>query len=238
MADPRSGRPVGAAYNQRHGAAPGKSMAGYSEMTVATFGKPGRPREDRLLRQREIFLAVAPIILSEGARAVTMRRAAEAACLSIGGIYHYFPDRRSLLLHGAQPEATIRLCADFFEGVPYRDADHPWQIAAAFLDFQVEEARLVRPAIRAAVELGAGEFQCVVAAGIHRGTAEFVDALRRVLPDNDPRDLEALSRAIRRLILASVIDPNGSELELRESLRILLAGSFRGRLRHPRVGRA
>jgi hypothetical protein len=34
-------------------------------MTVAPFGRPGRRREDQLLSQREILLAVAPIILAE-----------------------------------------------------------------------------------------------------------------------------------------------------------------------------
>ena len=37
------------------------------------FGKVGRPAEDRLLRQREIFEAVAPLLLEVGARELTMR---------------------------------------------------------------------------------------------------------------------------------------------------------------------
>jgi AcrR family transcriptional regulator len=190
--------------------------------------RPGRPREDRLLRQREIFLAVAPIILAEGARAVTMRRAAQAACLSVGGLYHYFPNRRALLLHGAQPEATIRLCHDFFDGQsPYGADQSSWAMAASFVEFQMEELRLIRPAVRAALELGVEEFDKIVAAGLRRGTQEFVDALRRVLPDAEQRDLEGLSRAVRRLELASVLDPDSTDDELRAALRGLLARSFR-----------
>jgi AcrR family transcriptional regulator len=197
-----------------------------------TFRKPGRPPEDRALRQREIFMAVAPIILTEGARAVTMRRAAEAAHLSLGGLYHYFPNRRALLLHGGQPEATIRLCADFFEGRPaYENAENAWAMAASFVDFQLEEARMVRPALKAAMELGVGEFSDIVRAGIHRGTEEFVQALSRVLPDADQRDLEGLSRAVRQLEVAWMLDPERSDDDLRTALRGLLAVSFR-RPRH------
>ena len=65
-----------------------------------SFGKPGRPREDRLLRQREIFGAVAPLVLERGARRVTMRDAARAAYLSVGALYHYFPTKRDLYVAG------------------------------------------------------------------------------------------------------------------------------------------
>jgi hypothetical protein len=51
--------------------------------------KPGRPPEDRLKRQYEIFLAVAPLIERYGAKRLTMRQAARAAHLSLGGLYHY-----------------------------------------------------------------------------------------------------------------------------------------------------
>lgn len=172
-------------------------------------------------------MAVAPIILSEGVRGVTMKRAASAASLSVGGLYHYFPDRRSLLLHGAQPEATIRLCNDFFDGQPYASDEDPWRMAASFLEFQLVAARLVRPAIRAALELGADEFRGILEVGLERGTSEFIDALRRILPDHQHRDLEGLSKAMRRSILASVLDPRGTDAELREALRALLARSFR-----------
>ena len=100
-------------------------------------------------------------------------------------------------------------------------------MAASFVEFQMEELRLVRPAVRAALELGVEEFDKIVAAGLHRGTQEFVDALRRVLPDAEQRNLEGLSRAVRRLELASVLDPGSTDDEVRAALRGLLARSFR-----------
>jgi AcrR family transcriptional regulator len=76
-------------------------------------GKPGRPPEDRLKRQSEIFLAVTPLIERYGARRLTMRQAARAAHLSVGGLYHYFPTKRDLVLHALKPEAVARVCAEF-----------------------------------------------------------------------------------------------------------------------------
>ena len=72
------------------------------------FGKSGRPADDALLRQREIYQAVAPLILDSGARRLSMRMAARTACLSVGGLYHHFPTKRDLVLHGMQPVAVAR----------------------------------------------------------------------------------------------------------------------------------
>ena len=74
-----------------------------------TFGKRGRPLEDRLARQREIYTAVAPLILQKGAGELSMRQAARAASLSIGGLYYYFPTKRALVLHGLSPQALFNV---------------------------------------------------------------------------------------------------------------------------------
>lgn len=39
-----------------------------------------------------------------------MRQAAAAAHMSVGGIYHYFPSKRDLVLFVLSPEALQRLC--------------------------------------------------------------------------------------------------------------------------------
>ena len=76
------------------------------------FGKPGRPPEDRLLRQREIFAAIAPLIVERGVRGLTMRDAAKAAYVSVGALYHYFPTKRDLVLHPLKQEPLERFCHD------------------------------------------------------------------------------------------------------------------------------
>lgn len=43
------------------------------------FGKPGCPPEDKLARQREIYEAVAPLILEVGPRRLSMLEAARGA---------------------------------------------------------------------------------------------------------------------------------------------------------------
>jgi AcrR family transcriptional regulator len=63
------------------------------------------------VRQREISTAVAPLIEREGARRLSIRQA--AAGLSIGGLYHDFPTKRELVLHGLCLEAIVRRCQDF-----------------------------------------------------------------------------------------------------------------------------
>ena len=71
------------------------------------FGKPGRPPEDRIQRQREIWAAVSPLIEKHGARKLTMRKAAAVSFLSLGGLYHYFPEKRSLVLFGLDQAAHV-----------------------------------------------------------------------------------------------------------------------------------
>jgi AcrR family transcriptional regulator len=85
----------------------------FLEKMIMTSGKRGRPLEDKLARQREIYTAVSPLILQIGARELAMRQAARTASLSIGGLYYYFPTKRALLLHGLSPLALYRLCQAF-----------------------------------------------------------------------------------------------------------------------------
>src|SRR5690349_12680270 len=79
--------------------------------------KVGRPAEDQLARRREIYEAVAPLLMTFGARQLSMRQAARAACISVGGLYHYFPSKRDLVLHGLSWEARDRLCCEYRERI-------------------------------------------------------------------------------------------------------------------------
>ena len=68
-----------------------------AEMSEQPPRKRGRPPEDRFLRQCEIFEAVLPLLKRRGVRGLTMRDAAAAACMSVGGLNHYFPTKADLL---------------------------------------------------------------------------------------------------------------------------------------------
>ena len=114
------------------------------------FGKKGRPAEDRLARQREIYTAVAPLIEREGARRLSMRQAAAAACLSIGGLYHYFPTKRELVLHGLCREAILRRCEDFHAQFEHLVEADPQQYIKEGIDLIVSHVGFCRPALHAA----------------------------------------------------------------------------------------
>src|SRR4051812_40205875 len=118
------------------------------------FGKLGRPPEDRLGRQYEIYQAVTPLLLTVGARRLSMRDAAHAACMSIGGLYHYFPTKRDLVLHGLDLAARSRICAENRALLADLRAWDVERYLANYTDLTMTMLRFMRPAVLAALELG------------------------------------------------------------------------------------
>ena len=121
---------------------------------LVVLGKVGRPAEDKFARQCEIYEAVAPLILTVGARRLSVRQAARAACLSMGGLYHYFPTKRDLVLFALQPETLDRRCQDFHREYGELAARDPRLYFDLYVDFAVQGVRLWQPAIQAALEMG------------------------------------------------------------------------------------
>lgn len=189
-----------------------------------TFGKKGRPPEDRLARQREIYQAVVPLIMEHGARRLSMREAAQAACLSIGGLYHYFPTKRELVLHGLCPEAILRRCQDFHDQFePLTEVD-PQQYFAEGIDLIVEHVGFCRPALHAALELGSESFWEVIDSLLTGTEAAFEANLRRLVPAVSDLEVQRWGRSIRRSLCAALLDKRISPDELRDELRILVDG--------------
>ena len=202
----------------------GKTSLIYREEAVMTFGKKGRPPEDRLARQREIYTAVAPLILRDGARQLSMREAARVACLSVGGLYHYFPTKRDLVLHGLCPEALYRVCEDFHaqfghlaDADPYRYLDEAIRVAT-------EEIQFCRPAIHAALELGSDSFWDVIDTLLTNTGLQFEVHLRRLFPEVSDQDLRVWGRALRRSLCAALLDKSVPPEELRDELIMLVHG--------------
>ena len=189
-----------------------------------TFGKKGRPPEDRLARQSEIFLAVAPLILRDGARRLSMRAAADAACLSIGGLYHYFPTKRDLVLHGLRPEALLRVCQDFHAEFGHLSEVDPRRYIDEGIEVIVEHVGLFRPAIHAALELGTTSFWEVIDTILTNTTYDFEVHLRRLFPEVDDQELAQWGRAIRRSICAAFLDKSVTQDELRAEFRLFMEG--------------
>jgi len=188
------------------------------------FGKKGRPPEDRLARQREIYNAVAPLILQIGARRLSMHQAARAACLSIGGLYHYFPTKRDLVLHGLCPEALLRHCQDFHAQFDYLATTEPQRYLAEGINLVAEHVGFCRPAIHAALELGTESFWAVIETMLTSTALDFEVNLRRMVPAANDQELQQCGRAIRRYICAALLDKDISPAELRDELRMLVDG--------------
>jgi AcrR family transcriptional regulator len=189
-----------------------------------TFGKKGRPPEDRLARQREIYQAVVPLIMQDGARQLSMRRAAQAACLSIGGLYHYFPTKRELVLHGLCPEAILRRCQDFHAQFEHLAEADPQQYINEGIDLIVSHVGFCRPAIHAALELGTESFWEVIETLLTGTEQAFEVNLQRQLPEASDQEVQRYGRSIRRTLCAALLDKNISPDELRDELHILLDG--------------
>ncbi|MEN9937525.1 MAG: Bacterial regulatory protein tetR family [Chloroflexota bacterium] len=189
-----------------------------------TFGKRGRPTEDRLARQREIYQAVAPLIVQGGARQLSMRQAAQAACLSIGGLYHYFPTKRELVLHGLCQEAILRRCQDFHAQFEHLAETDPQQYFKEGIELIVDHVGFCRPAIHAALELGSGSFWEVIET-LLTGTEQACEAnLQRLFPAVSDQEIQRWGRSIRRALGAALLDKSISPDEFRDDLRILVDG--------------
>lgn len=188
-----------------------------------SFGKSGRPPEDRLLRQREIYQAISPLIQEQGVRALSMREAADVACLSIGGLYHYFPTKHDLVLHGIQAETLHRLCQDFHQQFTHLVRVDPQQYFDVFYRHLIEDALFMRPSVYAASELKI-DFFTIISKGLEMLIVEFVETLR-LLDSTLPEDrLHTLARAVRSFLLAALVDTSSTNEELRNGFYLLIGG--------------
>lgn len=198
----------------------GKASLNCVKEVATMFGKRGRPPEDRLVRQREIYEAVAPLILRDGAKRLSMREAADAACLSIGGLYHYFPTKRDLVLHGLCPEALYRLCDDFHAEFGHLTMLDPQRYLHEGIETVVKEIGFCRPAVHAALELGHESFWEVIEALLSATALDFETHLRQAAPGVSDEELHRCGRAIRRSICAALLDKSITANEFRDELRM------------------
>jgi len=169
-------------------------------------GKSGRPPEDRLRRQHEIFLAVAPLIERYGTKRLTMRQAARAAHLSLGGLYHYVPTKRDLVLHALKPEAVARLCAEFHRRHAGLERTDPGRYVPADVDYMARQCFFIRPAFQAALELDAEVAWDHIQASIEGGLDACTRPLGHALPGCTPDEIRRLGRSLRRTLFSALID--------------------------------
>jgi AcrR family transcriptional regulator len=197
------------------------------------FGKPGRPREDGFRRRWEIYSSVAPLLEKVGASRLTMRQAAAAAHMSVGGVYHYFPSKRDLVLFGVSPEVLQSLCEASHQQPAQPEGIDPQAHLATFLDSLVWAVSVLRPALVAAVELGAGPALDTIEAAMNVPLREFVRLVRAVRTDMGDAEAQTLDRALRHAMLGAMLDRSATPSDLRNELRSIVETRP---LAHPRGG--
>ncbi|MEZ4669638.1 MAG: TetR/AcrR family transcriptional regulator [Anaerolineae bacterium] len=191
-----------------------------------TFGKLGRPPEDSLARQREIYVAISPLILETGVRRLSMRLAARTACLSVGGLYHHFATKQDLVLHGMQPEAIGRYCQDFHDKCGYLITADPKSFLDVYLEFLSNAIEFIRPAFFAALELGIETFEKILEPSLTAVNQEFAAAFRAVFPNASEDDIFQAGRAIHRSIVSALFDKNITRQEFHREVCALISGYF------------
>jgi AcrR family transcriptional regulator len=187
-------------------------------------GKPGRPPEDRLRRQHEIFVAVAPLMEKHGARRLTMRQAARVAHLSLGGLHHYFPTKRDLVLHALKPEALARVCAEFHARYADLQRTDPVRYVEADVDYMARQCFFIRPAFHAALELGADDAWDHIRATIEDRLDTCTRPLRQALPGCTDDEIRSLGRSMRRTFFSALLDRTVSADEMRDHLLSIIEG--------------
>jgi AcrR family transcriptional regulator len=188
------------------------------------FGKLGRPADDRLARQREIYQAVSPLILDIGVRRLSMRVAARTACLSVGGLYHHFATKNDLVLHGIQPEAITRYCQDFHSRSGYLADSDPLGFFDAYIDFVTDAVEFVRPAVHAALELGLESLENILEPTLTAASSEFNTRFGAAFPAASEDEVSKAGRAIHRAIVSALFDKNITKQEFRVEISALING--------------
>ena len=187
----------------------------------------GRPPEDRFLRQREIFEAVLPILKHHGGRGLTMRDAAAAACMSVGGLNHYFPTKSDLLFWPLLDTMCEAAHDDFAKQHQFlRERD-----AGAFLERFIEDTASAivdycTPSMQAAVELGAEEFWDVM--GSAMTPAPLIALFEETRGPLATEQRETLTRGVRRAFIGATLDPRVTGEELLRDVWRQLDGARAG----------
>jgi len=189
------------------------------------FRKVGRPPEDRLCRQREIYLAVAPLLRRSGVRGLSMRAAARTAYVSVGGLYYYFPTKRDLALHGLQPEAIARYCHDRVSAFAHLAETDPVAYSQAILDhFYALVVGFVLPAYDAAIELGAETARAQVHHTLEGSLGEARNLLWPLVPHLDEAGVVPLGEGLLRLALSVLLYRATPPEHFRRDLDALIIG--------------
>lgn len=187
-----------------------------------TFKKPGRPRENVVERRLDIYERVAPLLAEKGMKNLSMEEAARAAHVSVGTIYYYFPNKRSLVLYGVNPEPADLLCERFMQTAT--QLEDQAAIRSALAAYIVRIVQLMRPSVDAAMNLGPEVARTQLGEVTWQPLEAFPRLVAMGMPFDDERDPEHVERVVRRTIVSALVDADFGSEELRGTFEDLLAG--------------
>lgn len=192
------------------------------ETEQRTFNKPGRPRENVVERRLDIYERVAPSLAERGVHGLSMEQAARAAHVSVGTLYRYFPNKRSLVLYGLNPEPTDLLCARFTKSSS--QTEDRYEMRAALAAFIVRTIRVMRPSVDAAIRLGPEVVRKRLDQVGRQPLDFFPVLLASGMPVDDGRSAEHVERVVRRTIVSTLMENEFDPEESRWMFESVLAG--------------
>lgn len=144
--------------------------------------------------------------------------------MSLGGLQHYFPTKRDLVLHALRPEAMDRICADFSARHTDLERNQPRRYLAAQADFMARQYDFIRPAYQAAQELDPEQARRQIEAVIDGRLRSCAEPLRRAFPECTEAEIHSRGRSLRRTFFSALIDSTVTPGELREEFLVLFRG--------------
>jgi AcrR family transcriptional regulator len=194
------------------------------KVPVSVRKNRGRPPEDRFARRSEIYDRIAPLVLERGAGALSMRELARAAHMSVGGLYHYFSAKRELLFFPLLPD-TCQEQYDRFRGrYEHLRLEDPAGYLDEFLWEIASSALQIRPAVVAALEIGAGDLWQTMAQSMQLEMSDLLGVVGEA-HGIGPADLLPLARQIRRTVMGAMFDPDITAQDLLDQLDALITGT-------------
>ena len=176
---------------------------------------PQPPRKQpRQARSRDLVASVveaaARVFDERGFEDTTMARVAEVAGVSVGSMYQYFPDKRSLVtaLHERHLEDTLQVVHTAHAQVTgLRLEDSVRQVVRGLLQMHLEQPRLQRMLHDEHPALQYRKADSRKGRAVVESTLQLLQAHAEVKQPNLPLTAQVLARAVEELVHAAVLDP-------------------------------
>jgi AcrR family transcriptional regulator len=163
------------------------------------------------------------LIGADGVAGFSMERAAATAGSSIGGLYHYFPNKTALVLYGLNPENLHRVCADFAGRHATLAVSDPAAVFSAGLtEFVSAGQTYLRPSWAAASELDTPSAGTQLERAVTVLCGQLIHLVTAAHPRLAPGSADRLEATVRRGWIGGLVDEDVTPLQLRAELRAII----------------